>query len=79
MATATAVCRFVTYFPRERVEVPPTTRNARARGGQKLHALTRKISNKTRHICRESVLAVTYEVTLTFDPLTLNHVLAVTC
>jgi len=27
----------------------------------------------------QSVLAVTYAVTLTFDPLTLNHVLAITC
>ena len=39
--------RFVTYFPRESVELPPTTRTRVARGGRNLHALTRKISNKT--------------------------------
>ena len=38
-------------------------RATRVMGG----SYTRKISNKTTHICRESVLAATYTVTLTFD------------
>ena len=38
-----------------------------------------KISKITYTFRSESVLPVTNAVTLTFDPLTLNHVLAVTC
>ena len=49
------------------MDAPPT----RSRG----HIVNKQ---KTRRICVECVLAVTYAVTLTFDPLTLNHVLAVT-
>ena len=46
------------------------------------HFSTRSRAKQVRKrntFCRESVLAVTYAVTLTFDPLTLNDVLAVTC
>ena len=38
-----------------------------------------KISKITYTFHSESELPVMYAVTLTFDPLTLNHVLAVTC
>ena len=58
-------------------EVPPGNHKCRSRGATPL--VNVKYATNSHRFRSQSALSLTYAVTLTFDPLTLNHVLAVTC